>query len=79
MLSGRRITVPEQLPETDNTDTHYEFDDVKGYCAYLIAWITSHNDVEFDSVTEYEIVRVIMDSSEMFMKENIELISKAMK
>ena len=43
--------------------------EVKEYADYLIEWIVSKQDLELDRVTEFEIVRVIVDSVEMYEKE----------
>ena len=43
--------------------------EVKEYADYLIEWIVSKQDLELDRVTEFEIVRVIVDSVEMYGKE----------
>ena len=42
---------------------------IKEYISYLIAWITGHCDLELDPLTEFQVIRVIMDSYECFEKE----------
>jgi len=42
---------------------------VKYYVQFLVAWITNKCDVEFDTITEYEIVRLIYDSAQSFIEE----------
>lgn len=40
--------------------------ETKQYIAYLIGWITAHCDIELDPQTEFEVIRVIMDSFDAF-------------
>jgi hypothetical protein len=42
------------------------------YISYLIGWITAHSDVEFDPLTEFEVIRVIIDSFECFYRDEVE-------
>ena len=39
------------------------------YISYLIGWITAHSDIELDPLTEFEMIRVIMDSFDCFKRE----------
>lgn len=39
------------------------------YISYLIRRITGHSDIELDPLTEFEVIRVIMDSFNGFKRE----------
>ena len=43
--------------------------EVEKFADYLIEWIVSKNDIEFDRLTEFNIVRMIVDCVEMYEKE----------
>lgn len=43
--------------------------DVEEFADYLIEWIVSKGDMEFDRLTEFNIVRMIVDAVELFEKE----------
>ena len=49
-----------------------KYNEVKMYADYLIEWIVNKHDIEFDRLTEFEIVRVIIDSLEMYRQESVE-------
>lgn len=58
------------LPPYDEvTEPRRESDLVKEYISYLIAWITGRCDLELDPLTEFHVIRVIMDSYECFERE----------
>ena len=44
--------------------------EVKKFADYLIEWIVSKCDLEFDRQTEFNIVRMIVDCVELYEKEN---------
>ena len=44
-------------------------DEVEKFADYLIEWIVSKNDMEFDRLTEFNIVRMIVDCVELYKKE----------
>lgn len=37
---------------------------VKEYIVKVIGWLTSHCDIELDPITEYEVIRVLIDVAE---------------
>jgi len=43
---------------------------IKDYIVYLISWLTGHCDLELDSQTEFEMIRVIMDSFDIYVREH---------
>lgn len=43
--------------------------EVERFADYLIEWITSKCDMEFDRLTEFNIVRMIVDCVELYEKE----------
>ena len=43
--------------------------EVEKFADYLIEWIVSKCDMEFDRLTEFNIVRVIVDCVELYEKE----------
>ena len=43
--------------------------EVEKFADYLIEWIVSKCDVEFDRLTEFNIVRMIVDCVELYEKE----------
>ena len=43
--------------------------EVEKFADYLIEWITSKCDMEFDRLTEFNIVRMIVDCVELYEKE----------
>ena len=43
-------------------------DEVEKFADYLIEWIVSKNDMEFDRLTEFNIVRMIVDCVELYEK-----------
>lgn len=43
--------------------------EVEKFADYLIEWIVSKCDIEFDRQTEFNIVRMIVDSVEMYENE----------
>lgn len=43
--------------------------EVKSYITFLIGWITGHSDIELEPETEFEVVRVIMDSYDCWKTE----------
>ena len=43
--------------------------EVEKFADYLIEWIVSKNDMEFDRLTEFNIVRMIVDCVELYEKE----------
>ena len=43
--------------------------EIEKFADYLIEWIVSKNDMEFDSLTEFNIVRMIVDCVELYEKE----------
>ena len=45
--------------------------EVEKFADYLIEWIVSKCDIEFDRKTEFNIVRMIVDCVEMYEKEEI--------
>lgn len=44
-------------------------EEVEKFADYLIEWIVSKNDMEFDRQTEFNIVRMIVDCVELYEKE----------
>lgn len=42
---------------------------IEEFADYLIEWIVSKNDMEFDRQTEFHIVRMIVDCVELYEKE----------
>ena len=44
--------------------------EIEKFADYLIEWIVSKNDMEFDSLTEFNIVRMIVDCVELCEKES---------
>ena len=42
--------------------------EVEKFADYLIEWIVSKNDIEFDRQTEFNIVRMIVDCVELYEK-----------
>ena len=45
--------------------------EVEKFADYLIEWITSKCDIEFDRLTEFNIVRMIVDCVEWYEKEGV--------
>lgn len=43
--------------------------EVEQFTDYLIEWIVSKSDMEFDRLTEFNIVRMIVDCVELYEKE----------
>ena len=43
--------------------------EVEKFADYLIEWIISKHDREFDRITEFNIVRMIVDCVELYEKE----------
>ena len=43
--------------------------EIEKFADYLIEWIVSKSDMEFDRLTEFNIVRVIVDCVELYEKE----------
>ena len=43
--------------------------EIEKFADYLIEWIVSKSDIEFDRLTEFNIVRVIVDCVELYEKE----------
>ena len=43
--------------------------EIEKFADYLIEWIVSKNDMEFDRLTEFNIVRMIVDCVELYEKE----------
>ena len=43
--------------------------EVERFADYLIEWIVSKNDMQFDRLTEFNIVRLIVDCVELYEKE----------
>lgn len=46
--------------------------EVEEFADYLIEWIVSKSDMEFDRQTEFNIVRMIVDAVELYEKEGCE-------
>ena len=44
-------------------------EEIEKFADYLIEWIVSKNDMEFDRLTEFKIVRMIVDCVELYEKE----------
>ena len=44
--------------------------EVEQFADYLIEWIVSKCDMEFDRLTEFNIVRMIVDCIELYEKES---------
>lgn len=44
-------------------------EEVEKFADYLIEWIVSKNDMEFDRQMEFNIVRMIVDAVELYEKE----------
>ena len=44
--------------------------EIEKFADYLIEWIVSKNDMEFDRLTEFNIVRMIVDCVELYEKES---------
>ena len=40
--------------------------DIEEFADFLIEWIVSKNDMEFDRLTEFNIVRMIVDCVELY-------------
>lgn len=47
-----------------------EYKEVREYIAYLVQWLSGHGDLELDDLTEFEVIRVIFDSYECFVREH---------
>ena len=45
--------------------------EVEKFADYLIEWITSKCDIELDRLTEFHIIRVIVDCVEMYENEEL--------
>ena len=45
--------------------------EVEKFADYLIEWITTKCDIELDRLTEFNIVRVIVDCVEMYENEKL--------
>ena len=45
--------------------------EVEKFADYLIEWIVSKCDMEFDRLTEFNIVRMIVDCVELYEKEGV--------
>ena len=45
--------------------------EVEKFADYLIEWIVSKCDLEFDRQTEFNIVRMIVDCVELYEKEGV--------
>ena len=45
--------------------------EVEEFADYLIEWIVSKSDMEFDRQTEFNIVRMIVDAVELYEKEGV--------
>lgn len=45
--------------------------ETKEYIAYLIQWITGHDDIELEPTLEYEMIRVIMDAAKCYEDEMV--------
>ena len=45
--------------------------EVEKFAGYLIEWIVSKCDMEFDRLTEFNIVRMIIDCVELYEKEGV--------
>ena len=43
--------------------------EVEKFAGYLIEWIVSKWDMEFDRLTEFNIIRMIVDCVELYEKE----------
>ena len=43
-------------------------EEIEKFADYLIEWIVSKNDMEFDRQTEFNIVRMIVDAVELYEK-----------
>lgn len=50
-------------------------DEIKQFADYLIEWIVQKNDIELDRRLEFEIIRVIVDSVEMYREERVGITS----
>ena len=46
-------------------------EEIEKFADYLIEWIMSKNDMEFDRLTEFNIVRMIVDCVESYEKEGV--------
>ena len=46
--------------------------EVEKFADYLIEWIISKHDREFDRITEFHIIRMIVDCVECYEYENVE-------
>lgn len=46
--------------------------EVEEFADYLIEWIVSKSDMEFDRQTEFNIVRMIVDAVELYEKVGAE-------
>ena len=44
--------------------------EIEKFADYLIEWIVSKCDMEFDRLTEFNIVRMIVDCVELYEKES---------
>lgn len=44
-------------------------EEVEKFADYLIEWIVSKNDMEFDRQIEFNIIRMIVDCVELYGKE----------
>ena len=45
--------------------------EVEKFAGYLIEWIVSKCDMEFDRLTEFNIIRMIVDCVELYEKEGV--------
>ena len=45
--------------------------EVEKFAGYLIEWIVSKCDMEFDGLTEFNIVRMIIDCVELYEEEGV--------
>ena len=45
--------------------------EVEKFADYLIEWIVSKCDMEFDRLTEFNIIRMIVDCVELYEKEGV--------
>ena len=45
--------------------------EVEKFADYLIEWIVSKNDMQFGRLTEFNIVRLIVDCVELYEKEGV--------
>ena len=47
--------------------------EVEKFADYLIEWITSKCDIELDRLTEFHIIRMIVDCVEMYENEELRI------